>query len=79
MCLRAKLPEFDPKILPEWAEELAEFFADWPIPCGCGDQMLTAEMLMQKEIFAKSGEKDCENLFHLGRGTHEVGESVPSL
>ena len=41
--------------------------------------MLTAETLMQKEIFAKTGETDCENLFHLGRGTPEVEENVPSL
>ena len=41
--------------------------------------MLTAETLMQKEIFAKTGETDCENLFHLGRGTPEVGENVSSL
>ena len=53
--------------------------ADWPIPCGCGHQMLTAETLMQKEIFAKTGETDCENLFCLGRGTPEVGENIPSL
>ena len=50
-----ELPEFDPKNLPEWAEEFAEFhFADWPIPCGCGHQMLTVETLMQKDVFCKN-------------------------
>ena len=32
--------------------------AHWPIPCGCGHQMLLAETLLQKEIFAKTGETD---------------------
>ena len=41
--------------------------------------MLLAETLLQKEIFAKTGETDCEKLFNLGRGTPEVGENVPSL
>ena len=78
--IQLELPEFDPKILPEWAEEFAEFsFAHWPIPCGCGHQMLLAETLPQKENFAKTGETDCEHLFNLGRGTPEVGENVPSL
>ena len=39
--------------------------------------MPIVEALMQKEIFAKTGETNCENLFHLGRGTPEVGENVP--
>ena len=52
--IQLELPEFDPKNLPKWAEEFADFsFADWPIPCGCGHQMLTAETLMQKQILQK--------------------------
>ena len=54
-------------------------FVDCPIPCGCGHQMFTAKTLMQKEVFAKTGETDCENLFYLGRGTPEVGENISSL
>ena len=38
--------------------------------------MLLAEELLQKETFANTGEKDCENLFNLGRGTPEAGENV---
>ena len=60
--IQLELPELDPKNLPEWAEEFAEFL----FLCGCGHQMLTAELLMQKEIFAKTGETDCENLFNMG-------------
>ena len=39
--------------------------------------MFTAETLMQKEIFAKTGETDCENLFNMGRGTPKTGENFP--
>ena len=41
--------------------------------------MITAKTLMQKEIFAKTGQTDCENLFYLGGGTPEVRENIPSL
>ena len=41
--------------------------------------MFTAETLMQKEIFAKTGETDCENLFNMGVGTPKTGENIPSL
>ena len=74
------LPKFDPKNLPEWAEEFAEFLLlTGRSHCGCGHQMLTAETLIQKEFFAKTGETDCENLFYLGRGTPGVGEKILSL
>ena len=69
--IQLELPEFDPKKLPDPT--------DWPIQCGCGHQMFTAKTLMQKEMFAKTGETDCENLFYLGRGIPEVGENIPSL
>ena len=42
-------------------------------------QMLSAETLMQKEIFAKTCETDCENLFNMGRGTAKTEENIPSL
>ena len=41
--------------------------------------MFTAEMRMQKEIFAKTGETDCENLFNMGRGAPKTGENFPGL
>ena len=57
-----------PKNLPEWAEEFAEFL------------LLTGQSpLMQEENFAKTGETDCENLFHVGRGPPKTGENIPSL
>ena len=78
--IQLKLPEFDPKNLPEWAEDFAQFLsAHWPIPCGCGHQMLLAETLLQKELFAKTGETDWETLFNLGRGPPKIGENIPSL
>ena len=39
--------------------------------------MLTAETLMQKEVFAKRGETDCENLFNMGRGTPRLEKTFP--
>ena len=78
--IQLELPESDPKNLPKSAEEFAEFLlltgqshVDVATKCSL------LETLMQKEIFAKAGETDCENLFHLGRGTPEVGENIPSL
>ena len=70
--IQLELPEFDPKNLPEWAEEFAEFL------------LLTGQSQVDvadkcSMLFEKTGETDCENLFHLGRGTPEVGENVPSL
>ena len=78
--IQLELPEFDPKNLPEWAEEFAEFL----LPTGqshvnVANQMLTAETLMQQNFFAKTGETDCENLFNLGSGTPKTGENIPSL
>ena len=77
--IRLEQPEFDPKTLPEWGEEFAEFLlltgqSHVDVP-----QMLLAETRIQKEIFAKTGETDCENLFNLGRGTPKIGENIPSL
>ena len=78
--IQLELPEFDPKNLPEWAEEFAEFLlSTGQSHVDVANKMFTAETLMQKEVFAKTGETDCENLFYLGRGTPEVGENIPSL
>ena len=78
--IQLELPEFDPRKSARMGRRICRVpFVDWPVPCECGHQMFTAETLMQKEIFAKTGETDCENLFYLGRGTPEVGENIPSL
>ena len=39
--------------------------------------MLTAETLMQKEFFAKTGETDCENLFHLAEVLQRLEKTFP--
>ena len=75
--IQLELPEFDPQKSARMGRRICRVpFVDWPIPCGCGHQMFTAKPLMQKEIFAKTGETDCENLFYLGRGTPEVRENI---
>ena len=77
--IQLELPEFDPENLPEWAEEFAEFIlltgqshVDVATKCSLLKRM-------QKENFATTDETDCGNLFHLRRGTPEVGENVPGL
>ena len=37
--------------------------------------MFSFKTLMQKEIFAKTGEAYCENLFYMGRGSPKTGEN----
>ena len=71
--IQLELPEFDPKNLPEWAEEFAEFL----LLTGQShvDVATKCSLLMQKEIFAKTGETDCENLFNMGRGAPKTGEN----
>ena len=73
--IQLELPEFDPKNLPEWAEEFAEFL----LLTGQSHVDVATKCSLLKRSFAKTGETDCENLFHLGRGTPEVGENIPSL
>ena len=78
--IQLELPEFDPKKMPERAEEFAEYLLlTGQSHVDVATKMLTAETLMQKEIFAKKGETDCENLFNMGRGTPKTGENIPSL
>ena len=75
-----ELPEFDPKNLPEWAEEFAEFLLlTAQSHVGVATKCSLLKHSCKKKIFAETGETDCENLFHLGRGTPKVGENVPSL
>ena len=50
------------------------FFPDWMWPLN-----VTVETLMQKEVFANTGEADCENLFNMGRGAPKTVENVPGL
>ena len=78
--IQLELPEFDPKNLPEWAEEFAEFLlltgqshVDVATKCSL------LKRSCKKEIFAETGQTDCENLFYLGGGTPEVRENIPSL
>ena len=78
--IQLELREFDPKNLPEWAEEFAEFLlltgqshVDVATKCSL------LKRSCKKKLFHKTGETDCENLFYLGRGTPEVGENIPSL
>ena len=78
--IQLELPEFDPKNLPEWAEEFAEFLlltgqshVDVATKCSL------LKRSCKKEIVAKTGQTDCENLFYLGGGIFEVRENIPSL
>ena len=77
--IQLKLPEFDPKNLPEWAEEFAEFLL---LTGQSHVDVATKCSLLKRScnfFFAKTGETDGENLFHLGRGTPKTGENIPSL
>ena len=78
--IQLELPEFDLKNLSEWAEEFADFLlltgqshVDVATKCSL------LKRSCKKKFFAKTGEADCENLFHLGRGTPKTGETIPSL
>ena len=78
--IQLELPEFDPKYLPEWAEEFAEFLlltgqshVDVATKCSL------LKRSCKKKFFAKAGETDCENLFNMGRGTPKTRENIPSL
>ena len=74
------LPELDPKNLPEWAEEFAEFLlltgqSHVDVATRCS----VLKRSCKKKFFAKTGETDCENPFNMGRGTPKTGENIPSL
>ena len=78
--IQLELPEFDPKNLPERAEEFAEFLlltgqshVDVATKCSL------LKRSCKRKFFGKTGEADCENLFNLGRGTPKTGENIPSL
>ena len=77
--IQLKLLEFDPKNLPEWAEEFAEFLlltgqshVDVAIKCSL------LKRSCKIEILAKTGETDCENLFNMGWGAPKTEENIPS-
>ena len=64
--IQLELPEFDPKNLPEWAEEFAEFLlltgqshVDVATKCSL------LKHSCKNKIFATTGETDCKNLFYL--------------
>ena len=74
------LPEFDPKHLPKWAEEFAEFLS--LTGQSLSDVATKCSLLKcscKKKIFAKTGETNGEHLFNLGRGTPKIGRNIPSL
>ena len=65
--IQLELPEFNPKNLPEWAEEFAEFLL---LTSQSHVDVATKCSLLKRScksfIFAKTGETDCENLFNTG-------------
>ena len=38
---------------------------------------MIVETRMQKEIFAKTGEADCKNLFNVGQRSPKTGKALP--
>ena len=78
--IQLELPEFNPKNLPKWAEEFAEFLlltgqshVDVATKCSLLKRSCTKKFL-QKQV-----KQIVENLFHLGRGTPRTEENIPSL
>ena len=64
--IQLELPELDPKSLPEWAEEFAEFL----LRTGQSHVDVPTKFSLLKRscqfFFAKTGEANCGNLLHLG-------------
>ena len=76
--IQLELPEFDPKNLPEWAEEFADFLLlTGPSHVDVATKCSLLKRSCKKKFFAKTGETDCGSLFNLGRGTPEIGETFP--
>ena len=78
--IQLELPEIDPKNLPEWAEEFADFLlltgqsrVDVATKCSLLKRSCKKKFL-QKQVTQIA--KTCSTQ---GRGTGETGESVPSL
>ena len=78
--IQLELPEFDPKNLPEWAEEFAEFLlltgqshVDVATKCSLLKRSCKKKFLQKK---VKQIVKTCSN--H-SRGTPKFGENIPSL
>ena len=65
--IQLQLLEFDPKNLPKWAEEFAEFLL---LTGQCHVDVTTKcshlKRSCKKNVLAKTGETDCKNLFYLG-------------
>ena len=78
--IQLELPEYDPKKLPERAEEFAEFLLlTGQSHVNVATKCSFLKRSCKKKIFAKTGEADCESLFHLGRGSPKTGENFPGL
>ena len=78
--IQLELPEFDPKNLPEWVEEFAEFLlltgqshVDVATKCSL------LKRSCKKKFLQKQVGQIVKTLFNLGRGTPEIGENIPSL
>ena len=78
--IQLELPEFEPKNLPEWAEECAEsLLRTGPSHVDVATKCDLLKRSCKRKICTKTGQTDCENLSNPGRGTPEVGENVLSL
>ena len=78
--IQLELPEFDPKNLPDWAEEFAEFLlltsqSHVVVATKCS----LLKRSCKKKFLQKRLKQIVKNLFNLGRGTPEIGENIPSL
>ena len=78
--IQLELPVFDPKNLPEWVDEFAEFLlltgqshVDVATKCSL------LKRPCKKKFFAKTGEADWRNLFNMGQGAPKTGENLPGL
>ena len=75
--IQLESPEFDPKNLPEWGEEFAEFLllTDQSHVDVATKRSLLKRSL-EKEALAKTGEADGEILFYLGCSSPKIEENV---
>ena len=77
--IQLEWPEFNPKNLPEWAQEFAELL----LLTGQSHVNVASKCsllkCLSKTNFGKTGEADCKNLFYLGWGSPKIGENLPGL
>ena len=78
--IQLELPDCDPKNLPKWAEEFAEFLlltgqshVDVATKCSL------LKRSCKKKFLQKQVKQISEKMFNLGRGTAKTGEIIPSL